>query len=132
MQVRSLIGDEIVFVDPDATLREVAQLLTANEIGIVVVGSKDQPVAVVSERDVTRAVAQARDAERTSATEIAHRELVWCDGAASVADVAAEMMDRYVRHVLVETRGKLVGVVSARDLLGYYAASDEGELASST
>jgi CBS domain-containing protein len=34
------------------------------------------------------------------------------------------MMDRYVRHVLVESDGRLVGVVSARDLLGAYVASD--------
>jgi len=44
--------------------------------------------------------------------------------------VANEMMDRYVRHVLVEEDGRLVGVVSARDLLGVYAtgaaAGDEG------
>lgn len=130
MQVRSLIGDEIVFVGPDASLRAVAEMLTANEVGIAVVGTKDHPVAVVSERDVTRAVAQSRDIDRTSANEIAHHELVWCDGSAPVAEVAAEMMDRYVRHVLVETAGKLLGVVSARDLLGYYAATDEGELAS--
>ena len=125
MQVRSLIGDEIVFVDPNATLREVAQSLTANEIGIAVVGSKDQPIGVVSERDVTHAVAQSRDAERTSASDIAQRELVWCDGTAPIAEVALEMMDRYVRHILVETDGKLIGVVSARDLVGYYAASEE-------
>ena len=128
MQVRSLIGDEVVFIAPDASLREVAESLTAHEIGLVAVGSNMRPVAVVSERDVTRAVAQSRDPEHTTATDIAHRELVWCDASASVAEVAAEMMDRYVRHVLVESGGKLVGLVSARDLLGYYAASDEAEL----
>src|SRR5262249_48523500 len=132
MQIRSLMGDEVVFVEPDATLLEVAELLTANEIGIVVVGTKDQPIAVVSERDITHAVAKSRDAERTSANEIAQHELVWCDASASVAEVATEMMDRYVRHVLVETDGKLIGVVSARDLLGYYAATDEEEQVSPT
>jgi CBS domain-containing protein len=34
------------------------------------------------------------------------------------------MMDRYVRHVLVEEDGSLVGIVSARDVLGAYAAAD--------
>ena len=128
MKVEALIGDDVVFVAPDASLREVAESLTANDIGIVAVGSKNRPVAVVSERDITLAVAQARDVERTTATDIAHRELVWCDASASVSEVATEMMDRYVRHVLVESDGKLVGVVSARDLLGYYAASEEAEL----
>jgi CBS domain-containing protein len=34
------------------------------------------------------------------------------------------MMDCYVRHVLVEAGGRLVGIVSARDLLGTYASAD--------
>jgi CBS domain-containing protein len=128
MEVGALVGDEVVFVAPDASLREIAESLTTNGIGIVAVGPKNRPVAVVSERDVTRAVAQSLDPERTTATDIAHRELVWCDASTSVAEVAAEMMDRYVRHALVESDGKLIGLVSARDLLGYYAASEEVEV----
>jgi CBS domain-containing protein len=31
------------------------------------------------------------------------------------------MMEQYVRHVLLEEEGRLVGIVSARDLLGAYA-----------
>jgi CBS domain-containing protein len=32
-------------------------------------------------------------------------------------------MEQYVRHVLLEESGRLVGIVSARDLLGAYAMS---------
>jgi CBS domain-containing protein len=41
-----------------------------------------------------------------------------------VAEVATEMMTAYVRHVLVEEDGRLVGVISVRDLLGVYASGD--------
>jgi CBS domain-containing protein len=34
-------------------------------------------------------------------------------------------MEEYVRHVLLEADGHLVGIVSARDLLGAYAMSPE-------
>jgi CBS domain-containing protein len=51
---------------------------------------------------------------------------VWCDATATVTEVAELMMERYVRHVLVEDDGRLVGIVSARDLLGVYAAGDVG------
>jgi CBS domain-containing protein len=37
------------------------------------------------------------------------------------------MMEQYVRHVLVEDKGRLVGIVSARDLLGAYASEDLDE-----
>lgn len=56
-----------------------------------------------------------------------HRELVWCDASATIAEVATEMMEHDVRHVLVEDDGRLVGVVPARDLLGAYASADAAD-----
>ncbi|MGB3053576.1 MAG: CBS domain-containing protein, partial [Acidimicrobiales bacterium] len=58
---------------------------------------------------------------------IASTNLVWCDVTATVAEVAELMSERYLRHVLVEDDGDLVGIVSARDLLGVYAASEDLE-----
>jgi CBS domain-containing protein len=46
---------------------------------------------------------------------------------ADVADVAEEMMERYVRHVLLERDGELAGIVSARDLLGAYASVESDD-----
>jgi CBS domain-containing protein len=37
------------------------------------------------------------------------------------------MMEHYVRHVLLEEDGRLVGIVSMRDLLGAYAAADAAD-----
>ena len=36
-------------------------------------------------------------------------------------------MEHYVRHVLVERDGHLVGIVSARDLLGAYASGESAD-----
>ena len=46
------------------------------------------------------------------------------DRRAALAEVAELMMTRYVRHVLVERDGRLVGIVSARDLLGAFAGGE--------
>ncbi len=121
MKVSALVGDPVARIAATATLQEVAAALTTNDIGLLVVGEDDRPGAVVSERDVVRALAAGRDPSSTRAGDVAHTELVWCDAEASVDAVAREAMDRYVRHVLVEADGRLVGVVSARDLLGVYA-----------
>jgi CBS domain-containing protein len=51
--------------------------------------------------------------------------LVWCGADATVNQVAARMMDRYIRHVLVEHHGVLVGIVSARDLLGVLSGDSD-------
>ena len=120
-----LTGDTVICVAPTATLRDVAGVLIADGISAVVVGSQHSPIGIVSEHDIVRAVADDADPHTTTAAEIAHTELFWSDGTATVKEVAAEMMEHYVRHILVENGGRLIGIVSARDLLGVYAIGDE-------
>jgi CBS domain-containing protein len=67
---------------------------------------------VISERDVVRAVAGGRDVESTRAIDACTTSVVWCHVTATIAEVAAEMMEHYVRHILVEDLGRLAGVVS--------------------
>jgi CBS domain-containing protein len=118
-----LIADTVVCVAPTDTLREVAGVLIGNSIGAVVVGSQDDPAGIVSEHDIVRAVADGVD-PATTAADIAHTELFWTQASTTVAVVAAQMMDQYVRHMLVEDGGRLSGIVSARDLLGVYAIAE--------
>jgi CBS domain-containing protein len=125
--VSALCADNVLRVDPDADLWTVAAALAAADVGILVVGRGHEVQGVVSERDVVRALAAHRGVGETTAAEIAHTDLVWCDAHADVADVAEEMMERYVRHVLVERNGHLVGIVSSRDLLGAYASEESDD-----
>jgi signal-transduction protein with cAMP-binding, CBS, and nucleotidyltransferase domain len=125
MTVGDLVGAAVVRVAPWVTVREVARVLTNDDIGAVVVGDESTVIGVISERDITHAVAAGRDVDQLSADDIAHTNLIWCDVTATVAEVASEMMERWVRHVLVEDDGALGGIVSARDLLGVYASAEE-------
>lgn len=124
LPVSALVASGVAHITPDADLIAVAIALTEAEVGALVVGDRPDEVAgIVSERDVVHALAAGRDPTTTTAADIASTTIVWCDLTATVTEVSAEMMDQYVRHVLVEDDGALVGIVSARDLLGAYAAA---------
>jgi len=124
LPVSTFAADAVASVTEEADLWRVAEALVEADVGALTVGDGDDVRGIVSERDIVRALAARRDPSKTSAADIAHTSLVWCDAASTVAEVAAEMMERYVRHVLVEDEGRVVGIVSARDLLGVYAAAD--------
>ena len=121
LTVSTFTTAEVVTIDAGATVAEAATAMAAAELGLLVVGTVADVDGVVSERDVVRAVASGRDLASWRLRELETTKLIWCDSSASVAEVAEQMLENYVRHVLVEEDGRLVGVVSARDLLGAYA-----------
>jgi CBS domain-containing protein len=122
--VSALTAGELVRVTADTDLLTAARRMADEEVGALVVASGDDVTGIVSERDVVRAVAAGRVLAETTVGEVASTSIVWCDATASVHEVAEEMMTNYVRHVLVEDGGKVVGITSARDLLGAYAAAE--------
>ena len=122
--ITELVENSVVTVSPESSLEVAADLLVQGEIGALVVKGPGGVAGVLSERDLVRAIAERRDLAATTVGEIAHTNLVWCDSTATVVEVAAEMMEHYVRHVLVETGGRFTGIVSARDLLGAYTSAD--------
>jgi CBS domain-containing protein len=119
--VRVYATDNVITMPPDATVLAVADELTGDQVGIVILGSAEEVQSVISERDVVRGVAEGCAPAETPAQELASARLVWCDASATVREAAELMMEQYVRHVLVEEDGRLIGIVSARDLLGAYA-----------
>jgi len=125
--ISTITGDPVARVPADATVADVARAMVAGDVGALVVGDDALPAALVSERDIVRLVAAGQDPASVPASAIASTKLVWCDAEASVNQVAARMMDRYIRHVLVKRDGALAGIVSARDLLGVYSAYNAEE-----
>jgi CBS domain-containing protein len=124
MPISTITGDPVARVPADATIADVARAMVTCDVGAIAIGDDPRPAALVSERDIVRAVAAGRNPATAPISDVASTKLVWCDADASVDQVAARMMDRYIRHVLVERDGALVGIVSARDVLGVYTDFD--------
>ena len=120
--ISTLAGYPVARVAADATVADVAEAMVADEVGAIVVGDDERPAMLVSERDIVRVVAAGKDPAAVRAVDVDSTKLVWCDAEATVDEVAIRMMERYIRHMLVERDGVLVGIVSARDLLGAYCA----------
>jgi CBS domain-containing protein len=119
--VRTYVAtDGIITVGPTASVRAAARAIVDASVGMLVIGTAQDVVAVVSERDIVRAVAEGRDLDSVPVSEIGSRELVWVDADDSIGDAAEEMMKDYVRHALVRDEQGFVGVLSMRDVLSAY------------
>ncbi|NND73734.1 MAG: CBS domain-containing protein [Ilumatobacter sp.] len=118
--IASFVSNGTVTTTADTSLRDAAVMLDQAGVGCIVIGTAPAVEGVVSERDIVRAVAAGLDLDAVTVGEIETKELKWATPDSGVTDVAAEMLENYVRHVLVGEDGSIVGVVSMRDLLGAF------------
>jgi CBS domain-containing protein len=120
--VRLFVSDNLISIERDATLHQVAHRLAAEGVGALVVTDGDRVVGIISERDVVGAAASGKDLDATTAAEQGTSRVVRCTPDTSIQRAAQLMMEQYVRHLLVVDRNGPIGVLSARDLLGAYAS----------
>jgi CBS domain-containing protein len=119
--VRLFVSDNLICIEPEATLHQVAQRLADEGVGALLVTEADRVIGIISERDVVRALAAGKDVDSNTAAELGTRRVVTCTPDTTIQAAAQLMMEHYVRHLLVEDRDGPVGMVSVRDLLGAYA-----------
>jgi CBS domain-containing protein len=115
--IRAMTKTEVVVVDEEATLREVATLLADEDIGAVIVRNELGMSGILSERDVTRAVAEGADPDLVWAADIMTPDPIGADVEDTVLAVAARMITANIRHLPVFHDAQPVGIVSARDIM---------------
>ncbi len=112
-----LHGRPLWRVEPDATLREAAELMRQNGVGAVAVLDEGVLAGILTERDIVfRGVAAGLPAEQTRSSEIMTREPVTVEIGDSVSDALASKLGDAFRHLPVMEEGRVVGLLSYRDI----------------
>jgi CBS domain-containing protein len=117
MKVRDLLKDAVVSCREDEPLEcAVAKMYATNVGSVVVVDRAGHPVGIVTERDVVRFLAQEVDF-KTPLGQVARKSLITVSPEDSTLSAAVKMIENNIRHVPVVEGGRLVGVISIRDVL---------------
>jgi CBS domain-containing protein len=118
-RVHELVTRAPVTCALDASVRDVAQRLSREGVGsVVVVNSDGAAVGIVTDRDFRRkVVADGRDPLTTPVREVMSSPLVTLRPSAFAFEAVLEMTRHRIRHVVLIDDGRLAGVVSSRDVL---------------
>ena len=115
--IRSHVTRDLVVLDGTTAIREAARTMAERRIGSVAVRDGGTVVGLVTERDLVETVlARGRDPAQPI-REAMRPALPRVASEATEAECAALMRDHATRHLLVEEGGKVVGVVSMRDII---------------
>ena len=119
MKVSELPPGELLSVDPETTVAEVARRMRKGDSDSVAVLSEGRLVGIITERDLVKAIADGVDAQQVRADVVMTADPATVGADEDVAVVAVKMVRLGVRHLpVVNKAGKPIGLVSARNLVG--------------
>lgn len=110
---------ELWSVAPEDTALSALKIMADKDIGFLVVLKNGSLVGVLSERDCARKMSLLnRQPDATPVADIMVRDIVTTDPSHTFGDCLRLMHQHRIRHLPVVENGKVVGVISIRDLLG--------------
>ena len=115
--VRELMGKSTACADPRQSLVDAAAEMRAHRTSALAVLDGEAIVGIVTERDLIRAIADDRDPAATHVSQYMTHDPLCMEAGKLAAEAAAMMVKHRVRHIPVTDGGRLIGFLSARDLL---------------
>jgi signal-transduction protein with cAMP-binding, CBS, and nucleotidyltransferase domain len=120
------IGDYMVkpvlSISSDTSVQEAAQLMESKHVGSLLVKDGDTFVGIITETDLTRKiVARGLQDKNPKVSEIMTTPLQTIDCHEPIVDANQLMANKRIRHIAVTEDNAVVGMLSVKDLIHYYA-----------
>ncbi len=118
MKVSDIMTRFVEFIDPDATVKEAAELMGELDVGALPAGSEERVEGVVTDRDILyRVVARGLDPREVRVREVLSRPVVACAEDDTITAAMDMMAANHIRRMPVrDSRGRIGGWITLADL----------------
>jgi CBS domain-containing protein len=130
--VRDLMHRGLITCRRDATLGQVAVLLTQHHIhALVVVDRDNRPVGLISDTDLLAGEWLSQDGEslaamrKLSAGDLMSQPIISLEADAPLVEAAKLLVEKDVSRLLVTEKGKLVGLIAGSDFVASIARAEQ-------
>ncbi len=115
--VREIMTRKLITVSPDASLSDTAKVMRKNDIGGILVEKKGEPVGIFTEKDMVDIVAKGKNPASVKVKDVMSSSLITIGPEQSILDAAQLMTKKKIRKLPVKDKGKLIGIVTADDIV---------------
>ena len=124
--VGQLMTKAVRAIPHDATLLQAAQRMGEWRVGSLLVEQSGKHVGILTETDlVRRGIARGLDAKKEKVSGVMSTPIISIEHDRSPEDACDMMKMNGIRHLAVTRTGKVVGLLSVRDLLVYFKGESE-------
>jgi len=126
MPVSRLMNRELKKILSSTSIQEAARIMGIQKVGSLFIEKDGKLVGILTETDIVRkAAAKGLDLKKDTVDSIYSKPIISIEGTRSPQDAFDLMGEVGTRHLGITERGKVVGVVSVRDLLVYFKKQSE-------
>jgi CBS domain-containing protein len=116
-----LMSRDIKTIPHNATLKEAACFMRDKRIGSLLVVRNGDHVGILSETDlIRRGIAEGLDPEKAIVETIMSCPIISIDIEKTAEEANTIMSEQGIRHIAITDEGRIVGILSVRDLLVYF------------
>ena len=128
MSLKQLIHREIKKIGPLTSIGETAKMMRHHKIGSLFVEENGQFTGIVTESDLVRKVITKDVSFEIPACTVLNAPLIEIDIEKSVMEANHLMHRNGVRHLAISEKGKIAGMISARELVRHFSSVRESPL----
>ena len=127
MNVGDIMHADVKTASTSDSFADVAKMMRSNGISSVVVLDGRKLAGIVTERDIVNLVAAGGDPHTTSVEHgMTRSDLITVTSRTELAEAAAQMSARNIRHLPVVENDEVVGIISIRDMTRWAAEELSG------
>jgi CBS domain-containing protein len=116
-EVKAIMSKDVATITPKTSMEEAAKIMGEKHIGSLIVTKYETPVGIITERDLlTKVLAKERDIKEEEVENVMSYPLISICLTAKIKEAARIMIKKKGRLAVFEC-GKLVGIVTASDLI---------------
>lgn len=120
--IGSYMSVPVLSIESDTPIRDVAIIMATKNVGSVLIKNNEEYIGIVTETDLTRKVlGTGLNPETTSVIEVMTQPVLTMDGFEPVESANKFMAKNKIRHLAVTDEGKIVGMISVKDLVAFYS-----------
>lgn len=118
MKVKDVMHTGVTFVEPTASLKEIAKRMRDDDVGVIPVRADGQLVGVVTDRDIAcRAVANSENVSKLTARDVMTENVACCSPDDDIAVAIKAMERKKIRRLAVtDSQIGMVGMLSLGDI----------------
>ena len=128
IRVKDIMTKGVLSVDASLNVNEAAKMMEDEDVGAIIVMENNTPVGIITDRDFAVQIVAHAYPITTPVKKIMSSPLIGINPEESVWEVAELMYTRKVRKIPVIDEDKVVGIVTATDLVNQFAVSTEEDL----